>query len=63
MKHEKDISGSVGSSKVRDKRLKTGKKEKGDDCRCKEVSKKSIGGMLKLMISDLAIWEKKPKKR
>lgn len=28
-------------------------------CRCKEVSKKTIPEMLKLMIGDLAFWKKK----
>jgi hypothetical protein len=27
-------------------------------CRCKEVSKKTVSGMLRLMISDLAFWKK-----
>jgi hypothetical protein len=27
-------------------------------CRCKEVSKKTLAEMLKLMISDLAFWKK-----
>ena len=30
----------------------------GDSCRCKEVSKKTIPEMLKLMLSDLAFWKK-----
>ncbi|MBF0557950.1 MAG: hypothetical protein HQL08_04120 [Nitrospirae bacterium] len=29
-----------------------------DDCRCKEVSKKTPMELLKLMINDLAIWKK-----
>ncbi len=29
-----------------------------DSCRCKEVSKKTIPQMLKLMLSDLAFWKK-----
>jgi len=29
-----------------------------DSCRCKEVSKKTIPEMLKLMLSDLAFWKK-----
>jgi len=29
-----------------------------DSCRCKEVSKKTIPEMFRLMISDLAFWKK-----
>jgi hypothetical protein len=29
-----------------------------DSCRCKEVSKKTIPEMLKLMLGDLAFWKK-----
>ena len=29
-----------------------------DDCRCKEVSKKTPMELLKLMINDLSIWKK-----
>jgi hypothetical protein len=29
-----------------------------DSCRCKEVSKKTIPEMLKLMLNDLAFWKK-----
>jgi len=29
-----------------------------DSCRCKEVSKKTLPEMLKLMLSDLAFWKK-----
>lgn len=29
-----------------------------DSCRCKEVSKKRLPEMLKLMVSDLAFWRK-----
>ena len=29
-----------------------------DNCRCKEVSKKTIPQMLKLMLSDLVFWKK-----
>jgi len=28
------------------------------ECRCKEVSKKTLPEMIKLMISDLAFWKK-----
>ena len=31
---------------------------KEDSCRCKEVSKKSVPGMFKLMLDDLAFWRK-----
>ncbi len=29
-----------------------------DDCRCKEVSEKSLPDMFRLMISDLSFWKK-----
>jgi len=29
-----------------------------DDCRCKEVSKKTVPELLRVMISDLAFWKK-----
>ncbi len=29
-----------------------------DSCRCKEVSKKTLPEMLRLMVSDLAFWRK-----
>ena len=29
-----------------------------DDCRCKEVSKKTVPELLKIMIDDLAFWKK-----
>jgi hypothetical protein len=29
-----------------------------DDCRCKEVSKKTVPELLKVVISDLAFWKK-----
>jgi hypothetical protein len=32
-----------------------------DECRCKEVAKKTPFEMLKLMISDLAFWKKTKK--
>lgn len=31
---------------------------KEDDCRCKEASRMSPGELLKLMVSDLAVWKK-----
>jgi len=34
-------------------------KESGEeDCRCKEVSKKTVPELLKVMISDLAFWKR-----
>jgi hypothetical protein len=30
-----------------------------DDCRCKEVSKKSMPELIKLMLDDLAFWKKR----
>ncbi|MFO0753761.1 MAG: hypothetical protein U0411_10620 [Thermodesulfovibrionales bacterium] len=30
----------------------------GDECRCKEVAGKSLPGLLKLMMHDLAFWKK-----
>ena len=34
-----------------------------DSCRCKEVAKKTLPEMLKLMVSDLAFWRKSGKRR
>ncbi len=31
----------------------------GEDCRCKEVAKKTPAELLKTMISDLSFWKKK----
>jgi hypothetical protein len=33
-------------------------KTDGEDCRCKEVSKKTVPELLKVMIRDLAFWKK-----
>jgi hypothetical protein len=33
-----------------------------DNCRCREVSEKTVPDLFKLMISDLAIWKKKGRK-
>ena len=30
-----------------------------DDCRCKEISRKTPGELLKVMIGDLSFWKKK----
>jgi len=30
----------------------------GEDCRCKEVSKKTVPELLKVMVRDLAFWKK-----
>ena len=32
-----------------------------EDCRCKEVSRKSVPELFKLMVSDLAFWKKDKK--
>ena len=32
-------------------------------CRCKEVSKKTVPEMLRLMVSDLAFWKRAGKKK
>lgn len=32
-----------------------------DDCRCKEVSKKTVPEMIRLMLNDLAFWKKEKK--
>ena len=34
-----------------------------ESCRCKEVSKKTVPEMLKLMVGDLAFWKKSGKRR
>ena len=34
-----------------------------DTCRCKEVSKKTVPDMLRLMVSDLAFWRRAGKRR
>ncbi len=40
------------------------KEEVVDDfCRCKEVSKKTVPEMLRLMVSDLAFWRRSEKKK
>jgi hypothetical protein len=44
----------------RDKPVKKGRTDENDPdaCRCKEVSKKSLSELLKLMAGDLAFWKK-----
>ena len=53
---------SDGKGKSSAERKKPAEREAGvvgdDSCRCKEVSKKTIPQMLKLMLSDLAFWRK-----
>jgi len=47
------------SSPEREKSAEQAAEDAGDDsCRCKEVSRKTIPGMLKLMLKDLAFWRK-----
>ena len=31
----------------------------GDNCRCKEISKKTVPDMLRLMLNDLSFWKRK----
>lgn len=51
-----------GPDKGQMEKEKTGEREAGgggeDNCRCKEVAKKTPFEMFKLMISDLAFWKK-----
>ena len=35
----------------------------GDDCRCKEVSEKTLPEMFRLMIKDLSFWKKAASKK
>lgn len=53
---------SGDKSKSSAEREKPAEREAGDvgedSCRCKEVSKKTIPQMLKLMLNDLAFWKK-----
>ena len=48
-----------------DEKGKTADQEAGEagevTCRCKEVSKKTVPDMLRLMIKDLAFWKKAKK--
>ena len=50
------------SDKKPDEEGKTAEQEAGDageiSCRCKEVSKKTLPELLRLMIKDLAFWKK-----
>jgi hypothetical protein len=41
-----------------DKPEKARNSNKEDGCRCKEVSRKSLPELLKLLINDLAFWKK-----
>lgn len=36
-----------------------GENEPQDECRCKEVSKKTPGELLRVMLGDLAFWRRK----
>jgi hypothetical protein len=47
-----------GSGETESPAEQTGDEGGDDSCRCKEVSKKTIPQMLKLMIKDLAFWKK-----
>ncbi len=52
-------SGDKGKVLQKGKNLLSGTEDVGEDsCRCKEVSKKTIPEMLKLMLRDLAFWKK-----
>ena len=53
-------SGDKGKSAVtKEKPAEREEKDVSEDsCRCKEVSRKTIPEMLKLMLSDLAFWRK-----
>jgi hypothetical protein len=57
--HQK-YSGDKGTSSAgRGKPAEQKAEDAGNDsCRCKEVSKKTIPQLLKLMLSDLAFWKK-----
>jgi len=50
------------SGKSPDEKGKTAEQEAGEageiTCRCKEVSKKTLPELLRLMIKDLAFWKK-----
>ena len=52
----------AGSDKGPLKKGKPGEKGAGEadeeNCRCQEVSKKTVPELLKIMISDLAFWKK-----
>ena len=39
------------------------KEQSGEDCRCKEVSKKTAPELLKIMFQDLAFWKKSLRKK
>ena len=59
----RDEHQSAGSDKrpLEKKKLREMEEEKiseGGNCRCEEVSKKTLPEMLKLMLSDLAFWKK-----
>jgi hypothetical protein len=60
MTGQQKYSGDKGTSSAeREKPAEKETEDLGDDtCRCKEVSKKTIPQMLKLMLSDLAFWKK-----
>jgi len=51
------------SGKRSDEKGNPAKQEAGEageiECRCKEVSKKTLPELLRLMIKDLAFWKKK----
>jgi len=58
-KHKEPAVGSgkgiVEKEKFPEKRLK---EENEENCRCKEVAKKTPREMLRLMIDDMAFWKK-----
>lgn len=58
-RHRKQSAGSGKGPFEKEKSKKRELEDVSEDiCRCKEVSKKRLPEMLKLMVSDLAFWRK-----
>jgi hypothetical protein len=50
-------SGSEGTKPAEKGKEQEGKTD-GEDCRCEEVSKKTVPELFRVMIRDLAFWKK-----
>ena len=51
-------SGSDNSKSLENKGKQREEKTLGENCRCEEVSKKTVPELLKIMVRDLAFWKK-----
>ncbi len=58
-KHGRGMKGRVKGPLKKNEAGKPAAQAEADDCRCKEMSKKTPRELLKAMIGDLSFWKKK----